>query len=887
MISENEILQLLEQAEARIQQLEAGQSRDIAVIGLGCKFPDGIETPGDYWNYLIDNRCAIQQVSEYRRGFSQTNIQHAAMINQIDQFDPGFFNLSKHEADSMDPQQRLLLEVTWHALEDALIPASNLNDSNTGIFIGLSWHDYETLTRDITPSSHLVLGNMQSIAAGRLAYFFGTNGPAMSIDTSCSSSLVAIHQAVNSLRLGETSLAIAGGASLIMSDQSTSACDALNALSTTGTSHVFSDKANGYVRGEGAGIVILKRLQDAIRDGDSVQAVIRGSAVNHDGQSSGLTVPNRQAQQQLMQLALHDAKLSVTDVDYIEAHGTGTKLGDPIELGAISDVFSQQSKSIYVGSVKANLGHSEASAGVVSFIKSVLMLQHKTIPAQINSEILNTQFDWSTSTIEIPQQNLTHEKATFIAGVNSFGMSGTNAHLLLSNYQQQFTTFDDIPNLFVLSAKNQIDLERLVNAYLDWLTDTEQVSLTDLCYSLQVGRSHFKYRLAFVVDSILDVCQQLRNYLQGLSEINSSNEHLLRMQKTYLTGVNPDWQNLYNNRMPNKIKLKPYVFNHQRCWYDQLLISKMLMDHQINGRVICPGTYYLYLLQQHLSLPDLTLNDVKYTYPLYLDDLKTPQLKVMVKANKLEVIADNDSKLTHVCEAGFESGIDFIETVAIQELINTSGESIAVQHFYQQAKQLGYHYQGEFQAIKSLQRINAHSILAKINVVKHFNTAIYPASLDACFQPSILLLGVDSAYIPTGISTFKLLQHQTEYLWSYVCLENEMISVNIYTDNLTLVCQATDLKFRRLNHVQKVRRVSHKEILLQFVATLTGFTKDDIDTSTNFWDLGFDSLMWLELKEQLEEYYATELDDTVIFDHPNVTQLSMYLQQLTNEVCHA
>jgi len=340
-------LRALKKATARISALEAAQSEPVAVIGVGCRFPGGGDNPEAFWRALTEGVDAIREVPRERWPSAAhgdpTTPRWVGTLDRVDGFEPAFFGISPREAASMDPQQRLLLEVSWEALEDAGHPPDSLSGSRAGIFLGLSSQDYG---REVTadPGSldaYATTGNSASFAAGRLSYVLGLQGPSMVLDTACSSSLVAVHLACQSLRNGESDLALAGGVNLILSPLSMQLLARTQALSPDGRCRAFDAAANGFVRGEGCGVVVLKRLSDARRDGDRVLACILGSAVNQDGRSTGLTAPNVLSQQALLRQALKHAKLDMDAVSYIETHGTGTPLGDPIEFEALKEVFGK------------------------------------------------------------------------------------------------------------------------------------------------------------------------------------------------------------------------------------------------------------------------------------------------------------------------------------------------------------------------------------------------------------------------------------------------------------------------------------------------------------------------------------------------------------------
>lgn len=555
--------QAIETMQAKLAAVEYKQREPIAIIGMACRFPGNVNSPEDYWQLLANGIDAITELPAARHanelpphhaqqtgsGDEPPSLPSAGYLSNIDGFEPAFFGISPREAVGLDPHQRLLLEVSWEALESAsLIPAELVN-SETGIFVGMTATEYATiLQRQQSADSEVFnltdnYGTPISVAAGRLSYTLGLIGPAVTVDTACSSALVAIHQACQSLRNDECTLAIAGGVNLILTH------DWARNLSLEGSpfapdSHckTFDAAADGFARGEGCGIIVLKRLSAAQADGDNILAVIRGSIINQDGRSSGLTAPSGPSQQRLIQRALEQAQLPPEQISYIEAHGTGTSLGDPIEMGAINAVFGQRSTPLWVGSVKTNFGHTEQAAGVAGLIKLVLMMQHGQIPPHLNFETPNPFIDWDESPVQIPL-SLTDwqptaqegaEKPKRIAGVSSFGISGTNAHIIVEEPPAttiEENTVDRPWHLLTLSAKSEDALQALAQSY-NRLLESEAVDLADLCYTGHIGRSHFAYRLAIPANSSTQLQATLMAYSNGAENRDFAVGHHPRFQST-------------------------------------------------------------------------------------------------------------------------------------------------------------------------------------------------------------------------------------------------------------------------------------------------------------------------------------------------------------------
>ena len=499
----------------------------IAVVGLACRFP-GAPDAGAFWRLLRDGVDAVREVPEDRWDIDayydpdpdapgKMYTRHGAFLAEVDRFDPQFFGIAPREAVSMDPQQRLLLEVSWEALEHAGIAPDRLAGSRTGVYVGICNSDYRSLigNHGIPLDAHMGSGTSHSIAAGRVSYVLGLSGPSLAIDTACSSSLVAVHQARQSLLTGESDLALAGGVNLMLAPEVTIGECRARMLSPGGRCKTFDAAADGFVRGEGCGIVVLKRLSDAERDGDRILAIIPGSAINQDGASSGLTVPNGTAQERLLRDALAAAGLEPEAMHYVEAHGTGTSLGDPIEVRALAAVMAEgrtRDNPLLIGSVKTNVGHMETAAGIAGLIKVVLALAHEELPPHLHLRSPNPHIPWDDIAVEVTTELRTWPAARGqrLAGVSAFGFSGTNAHILLADPPAPADGAAEPPpapraqHVLALSARTEPALRELAGRHAAWLDAHEGASLADLCFTANAGRAHFEHRAAAPVASIAD-----------------------------------------------------------------------------------------------------------------------------------------------------------------------------------------------------------------------------------------------------------------------------------------------------------------------------------------------------------------------------------------------
>ncbi|NET90275.1 MAG: aminotransferase class III-fold pyridoxal phosphate-dependent enzyme, partial [Kamptonema sp. SIO1D9] len=507
----------------------------IAIIGIGCRFP-GANNPQEFGQLLKNGIDAIGEVPQNRWSVEdyyhpepatpgKMNTRWGGFLAQVSLFDPSFFGISPREASRIDPQQRLVLEVSWEALEDAAISPDSLADSQTGVFIGIGNYDYgRLLCQDESRiDSHHGTGLTLSLAANRVSYFLNLHGPSMAIETACSSSLVAVHTACQNLRNRECEMALAGGVSLMLLPDMTITFSQARMMSPDGRCKTFDAGADGYVRGEGCGMLVLKRLSDAVASGDRILAVIRGSAVNHDGLSNGLTAPNGLAQQAVIRQALCQAGVLPAEVSYVEAHGTGTALGDPVEIRALQAVLGegrQTGQTCSIGSVKTNIGHLEPAAGIAGLIKVVLSLQQEAIFPHLHVKQLNPYLELAGTPFTIPKtyQPWQPKNGRRIAGVSAFSFGGSNCHLIVEAappVTSQEQNSDRPYHLLAISAKTEPALQALAQRYETFLANHPQASLGEICFTANTGRSHFTHRLTAVATTTDQLHQQLQAFNRG------------------------------------------------------------------------------------------------------------------------------------------------------------------------------------------------------------------------------------------------------------------------------------------------------------------------------------------------------------------------------------
>ncbi|MFE9674246.1 SDR family NAD(P)-dependent oxidoreductase [Streptomyces sp. NPDC006259] len=521
-------------APARAARATATAPADepIAIVSMACRLPGGVHDPDDLWRLVADGRDAVGPFPADRWDVEslydpdpdapgKSYARDGGFLDEIDSFDAGFFGITPKEAAAMDPQQRLLLETAWEALERGGIVPGDLAGSTTGVYIGMFGSEYLAGTRLDQLDGYVGTGSALSVASGRLSYALGLHGPALTVDTACSSSLVATHLAAQALRSGECDLALAGGVTLMVTPQTFVEFSRLRGLSATGRCRSFSDDADGAIWAEGAGLLVLKRLGDALRDGDEVLAVLRGTAVNQDGRSQGLSAPNGPAQELVLRRALEQSGLAPEDIDYIEAHGTGTTLGDPIEANALTEVFGAsrpQDRPLYLGSLKSNIGHAQAASGVAGLIKVVQSLRHGTLPATLHAGTPSRHVDWDDSGLRLLQEArpwpATAERVRR-AGVSAFGISGTNAHVVVEEAPETAPRTPagtgDGKHLFVLSGRGEAAVRgqaARLSAYV-----TGDTVLADVAHTLARHRGHFERRATVVAGDR----EELRTVLDALA----------------------------------------------------------------------------------------------------------------------------------------------------------------------------------------------------------------------------------------------------------------------------------------------------------------------------------------------------------------------------------
>lgn len=636
------------------------EKESIAIIGIGCRFPKA-NNPQEFWELLENGVNAVTEATQKRKDLDFSiqnidanspeiaNIHWGSFLDRVDLFDANFFGILPAEAINIDPQQRILLEVAWEALEDAGQILSDLADTSTGVFIGVSNRDYTQIVYENTVvNEYITTATDSSMTANRISYHFDFTGPSLTINTACSSSLVAIDSACKSLWLGESSLALAGGVNIMIYKKNLISLAKSGMLSESGYCRAFDAQADGFIRSEGVGVVVLKPLSQAEKDGDRIYAVIQGSAINQNGKGNGITAPNIKAQEKLLTSVYENSGISPASVDYLETHGSSTLIGDAMEIKALSKVFCENrsiSQPLVVGTLKTNIGHTEATSGVAGLIKVALSLHHREIPPNLHFNKPNPYIPFENLPLKIPQklEFYPEKNEPNIAGISCFGFGGTNAHVIVQEYFHDLSTDNKQEELHLLtiSAKTENSLQAQIVSYQAFLDKYQDISFTSFCYTVNARKSQFNYRLVFIAESIKDLKQKFRDYLEDNNQklINKVNPKNLRkiafkkvsvvrkednillvigdkkldlenisesqiytsvstnqstnlgleefwqtLGKLWLQGVTINWSNFYEDKNVKVISLPTYSFEHQSYWLKitpQKQESKIIPDNNL------------------------------------------------------------------------------------------------------------------------------------------------------------------------------------------------------------------------------------------------------------------------------------------------------------------
>ena len=685
---------------------------DIAIIGMNGIFPKAANL-NEFWDNLLNKKDCISEVpidrwdwkkfyNEADNSSNKITSKWGGFIDDADKFDTKFFNISPREAELMDPQQRCMMQVVWNLFEDAGYKPSDLAESNTGVFIGATSNDYsDILFRDSNIESHSITGVSNNIIPNRISYFFNLNGPSELIDTACSSALTSVCRAVNSIRSGECDIAVAGGVNILMTPFPYIALGKSNMLCKDGRCKTFDESANGYVRGEAAAAILCKPLDKAYEDKDNIYAVIKGTAVNHGGKTNSLTAPNPNAERDLIKTALKDANTDLSTIGYIETHGTGTALGDPIEINALNMVYEDEESHecskphCVLGSVKTNIGHTEAVAGLAGLIKSVLSVYNKKIVSNINFNKLNPYINLESSPFSVADKNeewlsLLNDNSEEIprrASVSSFGFGGSNAHVIVEEFSSNKKNKEDNDEelAILISAKYKEGVKLRASELIEYLNkdigfnNSSDVTLKEIAYTLANGREHMKERAAFIVRNKEELKYALNEFIEGNNEINNKvqDKKLLQMVADWKQGEDIDWSTIYKKNEQFKVHLPGYSFKKDRYWVgrrwnkynygidknvkpfiEETIPEKsltngitfkktfsnsdlILRDHVVAGKSIFPATGYLEMILEAAKIVkpnnNFKITDVFWKKGLIVEDEDVVEVNIELKTDENDI----------------------------------------------------------------------------------------------------------------------------------------------------------------------------------------------------------------------------------------------------------
>lgn len=643
---------------------------DIAIVGMSCRFPHAYGT-SEFWSNLENGVSSIEEFPQSRkddvdkpirdyfkekRNAPQIKYRRGAYLEHINQFDADYFNISAAEARCMDPLQRLFLEVTWEALEDAGYSEKELYGSRTGVYVGDTDADYLKLIQNMEP--YVLPGNTISIVASRIGYILNLASSSHMIDTACSASLAAVHHAIKGLITGDCEMAVAGGINLTLFPIDEGLAD-IGIASPDYQARTFDAAANGTVWGEGVGVIVLKTLEKAKKDRNYIYAVIKGSSMNSDGKSNGITAPSALAQTELIKAAWRNAGIDPRTVTYIEAHGTGTKLGDPIEIEGISNAFrsfTDEKQFCALGALKTNIGHLDTAAGIAGLIKTVLALKNKKIPATLNFREQNPHINFIESPVYVNTELRpweTEEGSPRRAGVSAFGLAGTNCHVVLEEYESQLPGLQEREQyIFTLSAKSKDSFDKLIERYCCYLSNTPH-HLSDICYTSNVGRGHYSYRLAILTSSIKELQVKLERFKSANENIRGSlqggeifyanlpkkvdktitigfDTDLNMVIQEYMQGKEINWEALYDISLRQRIPIPVYPFSGRRYWVNYVPDNDNVITQVSRQQADIDSWFY------HLNWVEMPLD--------------SNAKKVLSRGKTWLVFADEDGVANSLCE---------------------------------------------------------------------------------------------------------------------------------------------------------------------------------------------------------------------------------------------
>ncbi|WP_220025472.1 SDR family NAD(P)-dependent oxidoreductase [Paenibacillus sp. S02] len=926
----------------------------IAIIGMAGKYPWSRDM-NEYWENLKAGKDCVTEIPRERwtmEGFFHPDSQEAVangksyskwggFIEGFADFDPRFFNISPREALGMDPQERLFIEACWEALEDAGYTREQLalrHNRRVGVFAGITKTGFDLYGLDLWRKGTQIYPHTSfSSVANRISYLFNLQGPSMPIDTMCSSSLTAIHEACEHLYRGECEMAIAGGVNLYLHPLSYVGLCANHMLSADGQCKSFGKGGNGFVPGEGAGVVLLKPLSKAIADGDLIHAVIRGTSINHGGKTNGYTVPNPTAQGELIRAALERAGVHARTVSYIEAHGTGTELGDPIEVTGLTQAFRKDTPDTgfcAIGSVKSNIGHLEAAAGIAGVGKIILQMKNQTLVPSLHAQELNpnihfdqTPFvvqqelgEWKRPVVEIDGETREYPR---IAGISSFGAGGSNAHVIIEEYIAEekvpMSVTAQKPAIIVLSAKNEERLKKQAERLLAVMREGKlsESSLADVAYTLQVGREAMEERLAVIAGSMQELVDKLEGFLEGRDGIPELYRGQVKRNKEALTalvededmdktiaawigkrkyskvvdlwvkGLSMDWNMLYGDAKPRRISLPAYPFARERYWITDIMSPSVERVSSVE-RAVTEAQEKAIPVQTHAMQPTALiqpgfLNSSEKPSAISLPNLldRQPHLSKSANQEGTTIMLTSLEETSHTLE-------DEKKTEALSSVPSAISAEILQEELTTSLAQALYIDRSDIDSDRNFVDLGLDSIIGVEwvrSINKHYNTAItatkvydYPTIRDfSKFVEKELLSKSIAPFSAQSISDHS----PAEYSLSSVALEPEKsaeasIQVNLMPISFEKQTQAS------MAECSASAELLQEELTVSLAEALY-MERSEIEADKNFIDTGLDSIIGVEWVQNINKRYGTSIAATKVYDYPTIHQFATFLAQEINK----
>lgn len=870
----------IQKLKKRLEQEQNKAFAPIAIVGMGCRVPQA-KNKHEFWQLLLSGKNVISRYPEARWELLKKSAEiikkdkshpyWGGYLENISDFDPAFFGISPREALRMDPQQRILLEVTCDAIEDSGISLENITGSNTGIFTSLYASQFGHLQKLDSDLDALFLptGNAISIAANRLSYLFDLHGPSLVLDTACSSSLVALHLACLNLQNKSCEMAIVNAININFLPSLNLLLAKAKMLSPDGQCKTFDAAANGYVPGEGCGAIVLKPLEQAIKDNDRVYAVICGSGVNQDGKTNGLTAPNGLQQEKLLTSIYKKAQINPADINYIECHGTGTFLGDPIEVEALGSFLNQnRDKACYIGSVKTNIGHLEPAAGVVSIIKTALAIYHNQIPAHLNCHNTNPHLKLDKYNLKIPQETTPWPDTKLkLAGVSGFGFGGTNAHIVLRNFEKNYNQIQKLktPELFTLSAKNQETLKDTVETWKNFLNEHSDIPLDHICYNLHLRKSHHVDRLVVIANDINDIKTALQSYnYQEKIYIYNDNEEAKILAKQYINGQFNNWQEYEKDRYYDLIDTPLYPWQHKSYWPELQAVTEEVEEYPLKGKIIpspisdllfdfkfnvkllpelqdtynvLHAGYYIEMLSfavsQKFNKKSYSVENLVFSKAIMvpMDKTMDVQLVLMPESNSEKYRIKFYSKTNN--SQWIENASGVLSLTAIKSATNVDKTDFTdfqdPKHLYERVTSMGMPA-GE--SIRWTERfaIQDKTIFCEFKAPNlennNFKLNLHPGVIDGCLQPLFKLLPekINYPYMAGSIEQINIHQFTDAKLFLYGFLKEindegkDIVSDCILTNEHNVVIEFKNIHFKQLSsdlNLAKLQEIKNSQIYLE------------------------------------------------------------------------